>query len=287
MNRRLVSIALLLLCAAGCAPGIHIQRLAPARYNLGASRRIAILEVSGVDPGTEVLVRQLSQGVMERRHFTLYNAAHRGLTFVVPGLGARIELGEVRQAVEADVYVIARVTDYRDGDVKGTDKEGKEALKPAGFATVSFQVVKSDGRVLVYRDYSEVTESSDGTARYDLRERSMDKVVGQFLTDITPHFVTEKIELDKDERLKPGIELAESGDLAGASRSWQQVLDADPQHAGAVFNLGVAYEALGEFEKAAEHYQRALSIKPKALYSDALQDLQRRLDERRALDLRM
>ena len=44
---------------------------------------------------------------------------------------------------------------------------------------------------------------------------------------------------------------------------YQRVLDHNPGNIAVLNNLGIAYEALGEFEKARKTYEKALSIDPK------------------------
>lgn len=288
MDRRTFTLAVLAVLVAACAPGINIRRQVPARFNLGASRRIAVLRTVGPPPAPDVLVRQLSQAVAAGKHFQLYAAMDRGLSFVIPELGRTVEVGSLRQQIDADVYLIAEVRDFREGTVEEGTSDGGVKTRAAGFATVNFQVVKSDGRVLVYQDYTQVAKAPDAKPnqpppQVDLRERALSAVTSRFLADISPRYVTEKIELDGDGDLKPGLEAADRGDLAGAQELWRQVLQANPGHAGAVFNIGVAYEVMGEYEKAAEHYQRAGQLNPKPLYLEAQRALQRRLADWQAL----
>lgn len=284
------------LCLVGCAPGIHIRRVVPAAYNLGATRKVAMLEVQGEPRAAMELAHELQRQITRRGHFAFYNAIERGLRISVTGAGARVEIGGIRQEVEADVYLSALVLASQAREVEEKQGAGEAAtvkLRPEATVKVNFQVVKADGRVLVFQDYESTKQGEARKADQPpgesalLRQQALSEVVGNFLRDITPRMVTEKIELDDAQPLKPGIQRAEQGDLAGAEQAWKSVLEKDPGHPGAIFNLGVLLEVNGEFEKAAEHYQRASSLSPKPLYRQALENLQRRMADLQALQRRL
>jgi tetratricopeptide (TPR) repeat protein len=290
MNR-LLAAGLLLAATlfSACSPGINIRRPVPARYNLGVSRRLALIDVDGAPEARSRVADELRRQITQRGHFELYQAMDSGITLHIPGTNARIELGDVRQRIPADLYMIADVRDYRLEEIPPTEKT---VPKVAGVAEVTFQVVKSDGRVVVAdtyraREEKEVPKDRNYSDVGDLRPAAMDHAVADFLSDITPYFVSEKIQLDEDEILKPGIELADKGDLDGAKRSWDAVLASHPSHAGAVFNLGVILEVRGEFDAAAQTYKRAIGMQPKELYIQTLERLERRQADLRALEQRL
>ena len=59
-----------------------------------------------------------------------------------------------------------------------------------------------------------------------------------------------------------GIEMAKRGLWSEALFRFEQARGYEPQNARILSNMAVAYEALGQFEKALEHYQLALEASP-------------------------
>src|SRR5438128_66984 len=55
-------------------------------------------------------------------------------------------------------------------------------------------------------------------------------------------------------------ELHESGNIEGAIRGYQAILNSHPERADVRSNLGAAYSRLGRYEDAIEQYQKALAV---------------------------
>lgn len=290
------------VCVAGaltaCAPGINVARMKPARFNLGATRTVAVLQVNGEPGAASQVMVELQRSIVNDGYFQLINAVNRGILLQVGGINARVDVGQARSVVNADVYLVAsvlrrEVVEEREATEKTEDGRTYEVtmIRPKGYAKLNMQVVKADGRVLVFRDYwaehSGDSFEAGKRRRYDrgnLIEHAMRKVVRSFVSDITPSRVIEKIVLDDaDAALKPGVKLAKGGLLDAAWASWQAVLDANPRSAGAIYNQGVLLETRGDFDEAAAAYRKAIEISPKPLYRDALYALGKRLSEAHSL----
>jgi tetratricopeptide (TPR) repeat protein len=67
---------------------------------------------------------------------------------------------------------------------------------------------------------------------------------------------------DVDHAFASATQLHQSGDIEGAIRGYQTILNAHPNRADVRSNLGAAYSALGRYEDAIEQYKRALVIDP-------------------------
>lgn len=295
---RAVAVAVVAGLVSACAPGINVARLSPARYNLGATRSVAVLQVGGDPRAASQVMVELQRSVVEGGYYDLINAVNRGITIHVGAGNGHVDVRPVVSQVQADVYLIAHLLrhDVVVQERQGTrTKDGRTVdvtkFHPKGFAKANFQVVKADGRVVVFRDY--IGEYYGTTyeagqrppqSHHELVERALHDMVHDFLADITPRRVIEKIVLDdKEPAVEPGVKLAQDGNLAAAERAWQAVLERNPRSAGATYNLGVLLETRGDFEGAEASYLKAIELSPKPLYRDALYDLRRRLREASSL----
>lgn len=302
----LISGVLLLALATACAPAIQVSRLQPAPYNLGATRSVAVLDVRASRDDARLVWSELQHQVLDRGYFALHDAQASGLSFVVrPGM-MRVEIASIRPRIAADAYVVAHVhridfyeeshyervdDDARDDRKEQRKRRGRLVMTPHARATIEFQVVRQDGRVVVAETYeghesgpSRGVHESLAVSPEKLIRDAVSEAVSEFLSDITPRRVVERIELDDDDRaLVPGVKLAGKGDLAGAEQAWREVVRQNPRAAGAIYNLGVLLETRGEFDQAAEHYQRAFDISARPLYRRAGDALQRRLGEAASL----
>lgn len=266
--------AVLGMALVGCVPGVRITRVTPGIYNLGNTKTVAVLSVKGDREGTDRLRVALQSRILRDDYYQLVVATDR------------------RAPADAEVYVNATLTAYDYDQVK--KQEGKTLkVQPEGHVTVNFQIVTKDGRVVVFRNYygdhtGDAVEASQRVLsdKTKVLDEALDDAVRQFVRDITPHAVTESLDFDdKDQRLKPGIKLAEKEDFAGAEQAWNALLTADPNLAGAIYNLGVLSEVRREFAEAEQAYSRAISIggEQSSLYRRALEHLQVRLAEARSL----
>jgi tetratricopeptide (TPR) repeat protein len=64
------------------------------------------------------------------------------------------------------------------------------------------------------------------------------------------------------EQIRFAAEMAQKGNWREAILRWERVLAEDPHNPRLHNNLAVAYETLGEYDKAEEEYQRALKYDP-------------------------
>lgn len=92
--------------------------------------------------------------------------------------------------------------------------------------------------------------------------------VQQFVAKISPHsmVVTEKMEKGKSKIVQTGNKLARTGDYTEALESYMRAIKNSPEDDGAMFNIGLVYEARGQFDKAQEYYSKAFAIKDKEKY---------------------
>ena len=87
-------------------------------------------------------------------------------------------------------------------------------------------------------------------------------VVNQFAEKIAPHIKTETRILQKSKTpgVKAGIEQARGHRWQDAIRTWENAKGANPADPAIFHNLGVGYELINEFDKAAESMRQATSM---------------------------
>ncbi len=71
-----------------------------------------------------------------------------------------------------------------------------------------------------------------------------------------------KRETSLSELLNAALSVTSSGDLAGAIKAWDRVLERKPTHIEALYNRGRALQKLGRFEEAKQSYQKILAREP-------------------------
>ena len=72
-----------------------------------------------------------------------------------------------------------------------------------------------------------------------------------------------------------GNRSAQQGDWTAAEQRWQAALEANPQSAAALYNLGLAHEARQDFAQAQELYAAAVQVTENPLYAAARQRVER------------
>jgi type IV pilus assembly protein PilF len=83
------------------------------------------------------------------------------------------------------------------------------------------------------------------------------------------------------EQVAFGIEVAQLGLWQEAMYRWSKAVQLDPESATARNNLAVAYEQMGEFDRANEEYEHALELEPNNVYIRQNYELFREAYERK------
>jgi Tfp pilus assembly protein PilF len=77
-----------------------------------------------------------------------------------------------------------------------------------------------------------------------------------------------------------GIRVAQQGLWREATYRWERAVELDPEYAAAYNNLAIAYETVGDFEKAKRAYERALQLDPKSTQIKQNFDLFKEINDR-------
>jgi Flp pilus assembly protein TadD len=85
---------------------------------------------------------------------------------------------------------------------------------------------------------------------------------------------------DAKEQVEFGIKVAQSGLWKEAAYSWERAVKLDPTYGAAWNNLAIAYEQQGNFDKAREAYEKAVTLEPKNLLFRQNYDLFKEINDR-------
>ncbi len=85
---------------------------------------------------------------------------------------------------------------------------------------------------------------------------------------------------DAKEQVEFGIKVAQSGLWKEATYRWEKAVQIDPTYAAAWNNLAIAYEQQGNFDKAREAYEKAVTLEPKNLLFRQNYDLFKEINDR-------
>jgi Tfp pilus assembly protein PilF len=77
-----------------------------------------------------------------------------------------------------------------------------------------------------------------------------------------------------------GIKVAQNGLWKEAAYRWERAVQIDPTYAAAWNNLAIAYEQRGDFEKAREAYEKAVTLDPENLMFRQNYDLFKEINDR-------
>ena len=85
---------------------------------------------------------------------------------------------------------------------------------------------------------------------------------------------------DAKEQVEFGIKVAQSGLWKEAAYRWEKAVKLDPTYGAAWNNLAIAYEQQGNFDKAREAYEKAVTLEPKNLLYRQNYDLFKEINDR-------
>ncbi len=109
----------------------------------------------------------------------------------------------------------------------------------------------------------------------------------ELVSHFAPMFVYQELDVEKPlgkgykEEFKEARELVENDDLSGAFSILKEVYDADPYDAAMAHNMGVIYEAVGNFDQAITYHKAAYEVDDSKDHKAALE---RTLNSKEALD---
>lgn len=144
------------------------------------------------------------------------------------------------------------------------------------FTMVDVQTTKTICSVTVTRKYDSKSMSKEEKEKYKAFEKNLsaitqhliDECVREFVGKISPHQVEVRLQLEagKTKRVKDGNNFAAEGEYKDAIAVYQAALAEAPDDDGAMFNIGVCHEAMGQLTEAEQWYDKAIARNPNPEY---------------------
>jgi hypothetical protein len=146
-------------------------------------------------------------------------------------------------------------------------------------ATVDIDAVSAAGQPLSSKRYfGSITGNVLSTPVESLKAQAVQIAARRFLRKLLPRTLNIELAVETGGDLEPGVERALAGDLAGAEAEFTRLTQTNPEHAAAWYDLGVIRELQGSEELALDAYKRAVGLRDRATWRDAVHHLEQRMN---------
>lgn len=304
-----VAVCLAVLgCGGGSS--VMLNYILPAQYEVPpAIQQVAVVRFTALkrtdDTYGEVAAAKLNEALIESGRYQMYN--RRQLEQVMEEQDFRESgmalAGKVRTKVPSVDAIIRGSVDA--GHQYGTDTQ--QVFDPVNqtMKTVTVQYLICEATLtfeMIEVNTARVIASVGEVAAYDSRKQSgwsalaamagvgptgsrlpapdsklkelIAECVAKFVQKVAPHRVAFKVSLEggKSGFVSTGNKFAKAGEWREAENFYRQGIQADVEGKdhGAWFNLGVALEAQGRVQDAAEAYRKAIGMKADKKYIESL-----------------
>jgi tetratricopeptide (TPR) repeat protein len=275
---------------SGCATTATITRLEPASADVSSLRRLAVLHCAGPEGSGPIAHNTIVSTLAENGYYSLIDPAELERFAPAPlydaeGKANTMVAIEAARRMRLDAILIPRVRYRRAGGLGGgTIQFGDPtvaALVNCELIDVrTGQILANDRTTAPYK--GELTDDRTGpTSRKKVLARLMQKAAAEAAGKIAPHQTQRDVRLAGATfgkgagAIRQGNELARQGDWAKAMEQWQSALAENPESDAAMYNLGVACEAVNDFERARRMYAAAAERSDNELYRKALARVER------------
>jgi len=277
------------LCACGTV-AVRVPVMRPAEINMAPYQSVAIGDMSG--GGNRPMTDSLEEALVNTNRFTVVDRQHmsqlmRELRLSSSDLADPSAAAKLGRVVAAGALIFGDVqTSYREqpDETRYKDDKGNYhtwySLKGEAYVRSTFKIVDvSTGRLIVARTYEE--RADDVNRALDKRPQQIDRialenaarraVVERFMRAIVPHqeFLYAHFQKDGDiPQLEGGIGWAERGDWKKAQAAFNDAAQAAEKNvklkaaqvAKCYWNLGLAYEYAGDYDKGEAMVNKAYSL---------------------------
>jgi hypothetical protein len=288
---RHVVMALAATLAVGCAPTLKVNVLQPARVNLGAAKRLTVVQTEGRRGARDFLLDELTRQARAGGYFQVADRSDEGIVVKVAGRGVQIVnagTGPAQSADEIGVRIDVNDWDaekktetYTEKDSKGVEHERERKFYEAKTVASVTAFTSAGKAVLAEQEYETVGRGQDKDEAIGNAGREL---IGRVLGDITPRYVTKYIRMDDDDKAqKPIIEVAREGNVPRAITEMESYVQGNPQNSAALYNLAVLLDASGKYPEALDLYTKAIGLAAKDFYVDMKAECAKRLADQQAL----
>jgi len=301
-------LTLMFLTTAGCASSVKVPVTRPAEINLRGNNKIAIGEIRG--DGGQFIADLMTSRLFETGQFEVVDRSNLARIMKEHSLNMSGAIDQKTAAhlgklVAAAVIVFGNVSTYKYDLSKWPGKrwtDGKGVphttyhAKGVSRVTLSVQVVGlTTGTVLAAKTISKNSEQectkndawpADPDGEAIMRAAAYD-AVNAFIKMIVPYTEYVEVSFAKSDsnipELERGINFAKTGQWADALDQFKAAADNNPQHQGAFWNLGLAYEYSAMFGQAEDAFRKADQIKPCEKCIKEIANVKRRAAEHKKL----
>ncbi|HEX8820134.1 MAG TPA: tetratricopeptide repeat protein [Archangium sp.] len=288
---RHIVLALATTLAVGCAPSLKVNVLQPARVNLGAAKRLTVVQTEGRKGARDFMLDELTRQARGGGYFQVADRSDEGIVVKVAGRSVQIiNAGSGPAQSQDEIGLRIDVNDWdaekKTEIVKGTDSKGNATEREEKFyeakTVVSVTAFNAAGKaMLAEQEYETTGRGEDKDQAIGNAARAL---VSRILYDITPMYVQKSIRMDGDDKAqKPIIEVARNGNVPRAITEMEAYVQGNPQNPAALYNLAVLLDASGKYPEALELYTKAISLSAKDYYVDMKAECARRLANQQAL----
>jgi len=274
----------------GCATtSLKVPVTKPAKVNLSGISKIAIGEIRGPHSSdvTDELTSKLFQSgrftILDRQHLDNLLREHDLQYSNLVDKNSTVKLGKLMGSA---ALIFGRVSqhDYKEetSSYDGTDSKGNyyKVYKRKGIATVALTLQVTDletGSIIAVRNIKKTATQSTSAENErapsidqgPLLEKARSQAIDEFMKDIAPYTVYEKVKLLTDDNvpeLANGVEMAKVGSWADAIIVFESAAESYPNSAKSLYNLGVALELTDQFDRALECFDKAYKLEANKLY---------------------
>lgn len=290
MNLKLAWQAMVLMyigVTAGCATTATMTQIRPASADVSGVRRLAVLHCAGPEDSGPLAHDTMVSTLADNKYYWLVDPADLERVAPAPlydseGRANTTVAIEAARRMRMDAIVIPRIRYRSEG---GFDMGGSviQIGDPTATAAVDYRLI--DVRTGHTFAKGQATASYKGELTDDLtgptsRKKVLAKLARAAAVEaahkITPHQRQFDVQLagatfgKGASAIRQGNELARQGDWAKATEHWQSALAENPESDAAMYNLGVACEAMNDFDRAYRMYAAAAERSDKDLYQQAL-----------------
>lgn len=309
VSRWLVPAAALALLAGCGTVTVRVPVMRPAEINMAPYRSVGLGEIKqrGQNYGSTLVANLVEQALLETGRFQVVDRQHmdkvmQELRLSASDLADPKNAARLGQTVTAGALVFGDVEDrYSETPKEDTyqDKEGKRhvnySLRGEALVRASFKVIDvSTGRLIITKTYEERRDDTNRST--DKRPDPIDKerlfsaarqaVVERFMKAIAPHkeYVAARFEKDGDiPQLEGGIGWAQRGEWQKAQDAFQAAIQAAENNpkiksdtlAKGYWDLGLAYEYAGDYDKAVKMIEKAQGLSGNNDYLNEIDNVKR------------